>query len=370
LTAGLLASAVLIGLWLLWFVFSRVVLYEVSDAARLEVANTAHPVASPVDGRVVASRLVLGHEVRSGDVLVELETQTLGSEVEEKRRNLAGLASRIEAIVREISDEERSRDERQRSDQAGAEETRARYEQAKAAASLAEQEAQRLAMLHAAGLLPTAELQRAQAEAKQRSWAAESLRLGLRRQEAERRGEASGHQARVDRLRGEQSRLEAEAAACAESIERLRHEIDRRVIRAPVGGSLGEVAELTVGSVVREGDKLATVVPAGELRVAAHFLPGAAVGRIQPGQKARLRFNAFPWEQYGTIAAEVTSVASEPRDERVRVELALKQRAPSAIVLRHGLLAQVEVEVERVSPAALVLRVAGRQVAAHRAVEP
>jgi membrane fusion protein (multidrug efflux system) len=370
LTAGLLASAVLIGLWLLWFVFSGVVLYEVSDAARLEVAGTAHPVASPVDGRVVASRLVLGHEVRSGDVLVELETQALGSEVEEKRRNLAGLASRIEAIVREIADEERSRDERQRSDRAATEETRARFEQAKAAVGLAEQEAQRQATLHAAGLLATAELQRAQAEAKQRSWAAEALRLGLRRQEAERRGEASGHQARVERLRGEQSRLEAEAAACAESIERLRHEVDRRAIRAPVGGWLGEVADLTVGSVVREGDKLGTVVPAGELRVAAHFLPGAAVGRIQPGQPARLRLKAFPWEQYGTIPAEVTSVASEPREQRVRVELALKQRTPSAIVLQHGLLAQVEVEVERVSPAALVLRIAGRQLAAHRAVEP
>jgi multidrug resistance efflux pump len=192
LTAGLLASAALIGLWLLWFVFSGVVLYEVSDTARLEVAGTAHPVASPVDGRVVASRLVLGHEVRSGDVLVELETQTLGSEVEEQRRNLTGLSSRIEAIVREISDEEQSRDERRRSDRAATEETRARWEQAKAAAGLAEQEAQRQATLHAAGFLATAELQRAQAEAKQRSWAAESLRLGLRRQEAERRGEASG----------------------------------------------------------------------------------------------------------------------------------------------------------------------------------
>jgi membrane fusion protein (multidrug efflux system) len=369
LTAGLLASAVLIGLWLLWFVFSRVVLYEVSDAARLEVAGTAHPVASPVDGRVVASRLVLGHEVRSGDVLVELETQTLGSEVEEKRRNLAGLASRIEAIVREIADEERSRDERQRSDQAGAEETRARYEQAKAAASLAEQEAQRLAMLHAAGLLPTAELQRAQAEAKQRSWAAESLRLGLRRQEAERRGEASGHQARVDRLRGEQSRLEAEAAACAESIERLRHEIDRRVIRAPVGVRwVRWPSSRSARSCAKETSWRRSSPPGAPSGRA--FPPGAAVGRIQPGQKARLRFKAFPWEQYGTIAAEVTSVASEPRDERVRVELALKQRALSAIVLRHGLLAQVEVEVERVSPAALVLRVAGRQVAAHRAAEP
>jgi membrane fusion protein (multidrug efflux system) len=100
--------------------------------------------------------------------------------------------------------------------------------------------------------------------------------------------------------------------------------------------------------------------------VAAHFLPAPPSHSAGAGAAA-LR---IPWEQYGTIAAEVTSVASEPRDERVRVELALRQRALSAIVLRHGLLAQVEVEVERVSPAALVLRVAGRQVAAHRAAEP
>jgi pyruvate-ferredoxin/flavodoxin oxidoreductase len=96
------------------------------------------------------------------------------------------------------------------------------------------------------------------------------------------------------------------------------------------------------------------------------FLPPAALGRIRPGQPARLRLQGFPWTQYGSIGAMVSDVASEVRDGRVRVELVIDPRAASPIPLQHGLPGTVEVEVERVSPATLTLRAAGQLVAAPR----
>jgi hypothetical protein len=54
----------------------------------------------------------------------------------------------------------------------------------------------------------------------------------------------------------------------------------------------------------------------------------------------------------------VSSSASELRDGRVRVELALTGR-PAGMRLQHGLPGRVEIEVERLSPAALVMRAAG-----------
>ena len=71
----------------------------------------------------------------------------------------------------------------------------------------------------------------------------------------------------------------------------------------------------------------------------------------------------FPWTQYGAISATVASVASEVRDGRVRVELALRPNLASPIPLQHGLPGTVEVEVDRVSPAILVLRTAGQLLA-------
>jgi membrane fusion protein (multidrug efflux system) len=76
-----------------------------------------------------------------------------------------------------------------------------------------------------------------------------------------------------------------------------------------------------------------------------------------------MRLDGFPWTQYGTIAATVTSVASEVRDGRVRVELTVHPNPASPIPFQHGLPGSVEVEVEHVSPATLLLRVAGKLLA-------
>ena len=62
------------------------------------------------------------------------------------------------------------------------------------------------------------------------------------------------------------------------------------------------------------------------------------------------------------MVATVTSVAAEARDGVIRVELQLPPETPTAMPLQHGLPGTVEVEVERISPAALVLRAVGTRL--------
>jgi len=95
----------------------------------------------------------------------------------------------------------------------------------------------------------------------------------------------------------------------------------------------------------------------------ANFDPPAALGRIRPGQHARLRLEGFPWAQYGSVSATITNVASEIRDGNIRVEMALDSNSDSRIPLQHGLPGSVEVEIETLSPANLVLRTAGSLLA-------
>ena len=65
---------------------------------------------------------------------------------------------------------------------------------------------------------------------------------------------------------------------------------------------------------------------------------------------------------YGSLTATVTSMAREVRDGQIRVELHLTPDAASQVPLQHGLPGTVEVEIERLAPAALVLRVAGQRL--------
>ena len=70
--------------------------------------------------------------------------------------------------------------------------------------------------------------------------------------------------------------------------------------------------------------------------------------------------------QYGAVAATVARVSSEVRDGMVRAELVLDASQKTPIPLQHGLPGSVEVEVEKIAPARLVLRVAGQWIAEPR----
>ena len=115
---------------------------------------------------------------------------------------------------------------------------------------------------------------------------------------------------------------------------------------------------------------LAVVVAEGDLHVRASFTPETAVGVLREGQQAGMRFPGYPWPIYGTVAGTVTSVGTEPLSGMIAVELSLQQEASSWIKLQHGLPAEVEVQVDRVSPATLVLRAIGHATAFSRAAPP
>ena len=72
-----------------WFFLAEVAVYETTEGARLEVAKAAHPVAASVAGRVNATHLVLGGQVREGEVLVELEDENERLQLEEEKARLA-----------------------------------------------------------------------------------------------------------------------------------------------------------------------------------------------------------------------------------------------------------------------------------------
>ena len=136
--------------------------------------------------------------------------------------------------------------------------------------------------------------------------------------------------------------------------------MEQHRIRAPVAGRLGDVAPLRVGEYVAAGQKLATVIPAGELIVVADFEPAAVLGRVRPGQAAQLRLDGFPWTQYGSVAATVSRVAGEIRDKHIRVEFTPRAAWPAGVQVQHGLPGTMEVTLETVAPAVMVLRAAGQ----------
>jgi len=360
---GIALAALLLGAWMVWFFMARVSVYAVTNKADLEVGRSAYSVESAVSGRVVATHLVIDQEVKAGDVLVELDSGAQSFQLSEEKTQVAGADPQIRSREEQIASEQQALEQDQQSAKDALDEARAHYREAEAAAQFAQTESERLRKMYDAGVVAELDLNRAVADAQQRRAAADSLRYGVVRLEEEQHTRTNERKAQIDQLTSELNKLRGDQATAGVTLQRLKEEVDRRNVRAPVDGKLGEVAPLRVGMVVHEGEKLAAVVPSGKLRVVATFDPPAALGRIRPGQHARMRLEGFPWAQYGSVTATVTNVASEIRDGSIRVELALDANSGSRIPLSHGLPGSVEVEIETLSPANLVLRTAGSLLA-------
>ena len=365
---ALVGIGALLAGWLAWMILARVTVYEVALAARIEVGQAAAPIAARVAGRVVESRLALGQKVEAGDLLVELDAEREALALAEERSRLEAVASQMEPVRAEITVRERALAESRTAGQARIAEARARYQEAEALAAFSELDAARTAELQTRGVVAARSAQESAAAAKTQRAAAQALRSAVTRAEAEDRQRTSELDADLARLRRDLATLEAQRTTGQAAVARLEHEVELRRIRAPVAGHVGEAVALQAGAMLAEGERIGAVIPAGDLAIVAEFAP-AAIGRLQVGQAARLRLDGFPAIQYGTIPARVTRVGSEPRDGQVRVELALEP-VRSAIVFQHGLPGTVEVAVERVSPALLVLRAIGRMVEENPAAEP
>jgi HlyD family secretion protein len=87
-----------------------------------------------------------------------------------------------------------------------------------------------------------------------------------------------------------------------------------------VAGVAFDVA-VTPGAVLADSAKpLLKVVPQQQLQ-ARVYLPNAAIGFVQPGQKALVSLDSFPAADYGRIGAKVLSVGSDalPPDQQREV---------------------------------------------------
>ena len=362
--ALVVALAITLG-WLAWFVFAQVGVYEVSTAARVEFQSGAaggHPVDAPVEGLIVKIDIAVGQEVQAGDVLLEMDATSQRFALAEAAAGRDALKNQIDALQDEREMQLRSLVEWRESTEIALAEAGAKRDEAKAAVEYAENNAAHLTELRELGSATEQELGLAISQREQRRFAAVAAGLGVERLAKEQRTRLAERQGALETLQREATRLEGERQRALATIDRLTHEVGLRVVRAPVGGVIGETAPLTTGMYVQTGKRLATVLPHEPLRARARFTPASALGRIKKGQKARMRLEGFPWSQYGSVPATVHRVAGEMRNGFVEVEFELNTDVNPGVVFQHGLPGTVEVEVERISPATMLLRAVGRRM--------
>jgi multidrug resistance efflux pump len=361
--ALLAVGLALLGLWAAWLSAAELAIHMKSGRARIEVASLVHPVHVEVEGRVRASHLDLDRLVARGDVLVELDREGPELELREAEARIAANQSVLGRMESLAATQRSLVEQLTAAGRVAVDETSARARRAAVAARFSTRNAKRWTELRKRGLAAEMDVLENQANAEGQRSLARAERLASRRVAADQVSIVKERQAQIEELQVEMAKRQVDIAADEVLIRRLWVDIEKRTVRAPIDGRLGWVETISPGVTVAPGQRVATIVPSGKLRIVASFPAREAAGRLRPGQPASLILEAYPWAQYGEVTGRVTHVGTEPHDGQLRVEVAIDDAQSGAIPRAHGLQGTLTVTVERATPLVLLLRSVGRLIA-------
>lgn len=128
------------------------------------------------------------------------------------------------------------------------------------------------------------------------------------------------------------------------------------LLRAPVAGTVQQLAIHTESGVVTPAQPLMMIVPRDQLLEVEAFLENKDIGFIRTGQQAEVKVESFPFTKFGTIAATVSSVSHDAiSDEkrglvystRVQLQRHTVQVDGAAVALSPGMAVAVEIKTGR-----------------------
>lgn len=148
-------------------------------------------------------------------------------------------------------------------------------------------------------------------------------------------------------------RIRQELVKTEKEYEKIRQLVSYVSLNAPEDAIVHKIAPVSQGSAVRGAESLLTLVPLHEGMEAVVEIPASQIGRVRPGQVARLKLEAFPFQQYGTLDGTVEYISrdtfnSDKNDRKppwyqARISLDKKQAAEKHVFLLPGMEVQAEI---------------------------
>ncbi|MEB3831062.1 HlyD family efflux transporter periplasmic adaptor subunit [Phormidium sp. CCY1219] len=144
-----------------------------------------------------------------------------------------------------------------------------------------------------------AELTRLQAQLKQKRAEAERIELESQQQ--------------IDRLQVEISELEGRITDTKNRLESARTKLEERFLYAPVDGVVLSLALSNTGEVVKPGETIAEIAAEDAPLVLSASVPNREAGFMETGMEVQVKFDAYPYQEYGIVSGKVTSISPDTK---------------------------------------------------------
>lgn len=134
----------------------------------------------------------------------------------------------------------------------------------------------------------------------------------------------------IDSLNENITSIEAQLVEVNETIKNSE-------VKASFDGTVTLVDELNPGDTVQAGNQLCSVIPMGEELKVMLYIPENEISKIEIGQKTEYVFDAIPYNEYGKITGEITSISADSVvNESAGTKFYIAQADLSALSLKNS----------------------------------
>ncbi len=160
------------------------------------------------------------------------------------------------------------------------------------------------------------------------------------------------------------NQLKSKTAETQTLLAQAKNKLKQRFLYAPVSGVISTLNVHNTGEVVQPGQTIAEMTPNQAPLVLEVSLPNREAGFVKIGMPVQVKFDAFPYQNYGVIPGKVVSISPDAKtDERLgvvyRVEVSIDRDSVKANnqtwKLKAGQTATAEIVIRQRSVADILL---------------
>lgn len=365
----------------LWAWFGKI--HETSYAVgRLVPQGEVYKVQPTAAGEVINILVKEGQHITQGQVIAELDPRIAQAEVERLQHSLEADQTKLSQTQTLIYQTELQAETQQAIAQAQIQAQTAQLNEAQA--NIATQQSvlsqlridqnayhlrvQRLRPLVEEGALPEEHLFEVEQEERDRrrtffesqgalaqsQASSQRFQAELAERQATARHSILASQERLQQLKLDETELLARIQATKSQLKTAQTQLQQSFLRAPVTGTVSTLTMSNVGEVVQPGQTIAEIAPENLPLVLSAVLPSREAGFVTPGMPVQVKFDAFPFQDYGVISGTLQSVSPDTWiDEKLgavyRVKVALERTSITGnnqtIALQAGQTATAEIVV-------------------------
>ena len=308
-----------------------------SGRGKLEPQGAVYTVEAPVGGTVAEVFVEEGQRVKKQQPLLSLESEPVESElqqiqtkIEAQQNELAQLNLLKNQLILTVNTQKQQNESQLLEKQTQIEAARESIQHNQTAKNLAEasyeeakQEVQRYIEAQNQGIISEIQVVEKEDVVRERKRLLEQTKSDteqakLSLEEQQKSYQSLVHSGNIAVLRNQEQlkEIETQIATTTSQIEEnqsqidaLNYQLQQRIVKAPTSGSVFQLPVQKTGSVLEPGTKVAEIAPKEADLILKAQITTPESGSLEPGMPVKLKFDAYPFQDYGIVEAELVNIS-------------------------------------------------------------